>query len=342
MGRRFGSWRSSFIIILLLVSQCLILIPSKTDGMGSPSITIQLEDSRKKVEVSPGSSGVLTFNGTVIAEAPIMPPGQYLVVTLMADAGGWAVSVPPSLVFSNNVTEQPFSLSVQVPIETSVKTQGQLSVSGKWRYSPGSMGGSIEPATAIIEVEQYYSYAVSPKEMLTKIGTDSISEVVFEIINKGNAADRLTLEVMNKDELESSGVQISIKTEDISVPEKQTREYPVAIITLPSTSPGRFEIEVRVHSIQADSMNKEFEYEYTSCFIEVIEGYVDEDPDPLPTDGDDDDSDNSTILPDGPFDQYSLPDSNPIDRIMMYAGIIIGTLFVLIVALYLFRKVKGS
>ncbi len=342
MGRKYGCLRFAIIAILFSASIVIAYVPTDVEAVGNPTVTIELDANKKGVEVSPGSTGIVVFDGVVKAEVPLLPPGQYLIVTLMADAGGWAVSTPPSMTFDNTHTEERFSLSVQVPVETSQKTQGQLSISGKWRYSPGTLGGTVDPVTAIIEIEQYYSYTVSPREVIIKTGTDSVSEVIFDILNKGNSADRISLDITNKEDLEGSGIFPSEKVSDISVPEKQSKPYLIAVVTNTFTPPGKYLIEVQVHSLQAETLGKNYTWEESSCFIEIIEGYVDEIPDPLPNDGDDDIDDNSTILPDDPLEQYSLPDSNPIDRIMIYAGIIIGTLFVLIVALYLFRKVKGS
>ncbi len=342
MGRMSEHLGYATVISMLLTLFAASIIPCEAEAIGSPTITIELDDDKKGVSVSPGSTGVIRFQGTVTAEVPLMPPGQYLIVTLQADAGGWPVSIPPSMSFTNNHTEERFEVTVQVPIETSRQTQGQLTISGRWRYSPGTLGGTIDPATAIIEIEQYYSYTVSPRETVTKTGPDSVCEVEFEVHNKGNAADRISLEVTNKDDLEGSGIFASVKTSDLSIPEKQSKFYPVAMVTSPSASPGKYRIEVQVHSIQAESMGDNYTYEETSCFLEVIEGYEDEDDDPIPSDDDEEEDDDTTFDPGSSDSEQERSDGSSSNNVLIYAAVIVGVLFLLIAGLYILRRTTRS
>ena len=271
MGRKKGWQGSIFLSFLMMTMPCLMLLIPAADAMGSPAVSIIMDSSSETVNVSPGTSGIVEFTGVVTAEAPAMPPGQVLVVTLQAEAGGWAVSAPPSMEFTNEITKQNFSVSVQVPAETSTKTQGQLTIGGKWRYSPGTMGGTIDPTTAIIKIEQYYQYAISPSSSLDTIELEDVVDINFITVNQGNGADMIAMEILDKEELEDHGIIAREKIDEMVIPEKQTRQYPVVIMLSSSSTIGRFEIEVHIYSEQAKMSGGDFNYETTSSFIEVVE-----------------------------------------------------------------------
>ncbi len=281
---------------LLMPISFMVLFTSEVDAIGAPAITIVLDSTSETVDVSPGASGIVEFTGVVTAEAPAMPPGQVLVVTLQAEAGGWPVSAPPSMEFTNEITEHNFTVSIQIPSETSTRTQGQLTVSGRWSYSPGTMGGTIDPTTAIINIQQYFQYSISPSSSLDTVELGDVVDINYETINRGNGADIIVMEILNKEDLEDHGIIAREKVDEIVIPEKQTRSYPVVIMLSSSTTIGRFEIEVHIYSKQAKMSGEEFNYEITSSFIEVVEkrddigpgtGMVD-DPDEGPSSSDDD------------------------------------------------------
>ncbi len=187
---------------------------------GSPTIQIVLDQEMIEVNVEPGSDGIGRFTGTVYCEMPAStPPGQYCIVQLNADAGGWPVSIPDAMSFDRNHEEEDFILSVQVPIETSQKTSGQLSVSGRWSYSPGMVGGTIPPATAIIEVMAYSKPIVSAESRNNTINVGKWGEIVIKVMNGGNANDDIQLEIGDLPD----GVDAYFEEDTILVPEKSTK-----------------------------------------------------------------------------------------------------------------------
>ena len=119
-----GEWMSGrtaiAIVICILLSSIIIAVSDDNgvDGVGEPAIRIELAQTKQTAYAAPGQDGVVTFTGTVTATIPVSPNIQYLIVTLEADAGGWPVSVPPSLTFNRAITQQGFALSVQVPTGT--------------------------------------------------------------------------------------------------------------------------------------------------------------------------------------------------------------------------------
>jgi hypothetical protein len=251
---------SVFLILLVLFGSMFIYIPKeedKVEAVGSPAIRIELAQTKQTAYVAPGQDGVVTFTGQVTATIPWSPNVQYLVVTLQADAGGWPVSVPPSLTFNRAITTQGFTLSVQVPVETSQKTQGQLSISGRWRYSPGTLGGTVDPATAIIVIKQYYQFSVGCDKPYVQVGPGSSLGFKIRLINEGNAADRLRVEITNLDRLANKGWTIQLSQDKFSVPEKQEKVLTVSVTTPVEWNIWKNDVDtirLRIVSAQAESL----------------------------------------------------------------------------------------
>ncbi len=251
---------SIFLVMVLMLGSLFVYLPKEkdeADAVGAPAVRIELAQTKQTAYVAPGQDGIVTFTGQVTATIPWSPNIQYLVVTLMADAGGWAVSVPPSLIFSKAQKQQSFTLSVQVPVETSQKTQGQLSVSGKWRYSPGSLGGSIDPATAIIVVKQYYQFSIGCEKPYVQVGPGSSLGFQIRLINEGNSADRLRVEITNLDKLADMGWTIQLSQDKFSVPEKQEKVLTVSVTTPVEWNVWKNKVDtirLRIVSAQAESL----------------------------------------------------------------------------------------
>ncbi len=251
---------SIFLIMVLMMGSMFVYLPKEenvAEGVGAPAIRIELAQTKQTAYVAPGQDGVVTFTGTVSAQIPWSPNIQYLVVTLQADAGGWPVSVPPSLTFNKAQKQQSFTLSVQVPVETSRQTQGQLSVSGRWRYSPGSLGGTVDPATAIIVIKQYYQFSVGCEKPYVQVGPGSSLGFQIRLINEGNAADRLRVEITNLDKLADMGWTIQLSQDKFSVPEKQEKVLTVSVTTPVEWNVWKNKVDVirlRIVSAQAESL----------------------------------------------------------------------------------------
>ncbi|MGA1821212.1 MAG: hypothetical protein ACMUIG_01640 [Thermoplasmatota archaeon] len=107
-------------------------------------------------------------------------------MALHPDAGGWPASSPPPLIFSKQVTEQDFSISVQVPIGTPSTEGGTLRVSGSFAYSPGSDGGDCEGDSAGIIIAQDLKIVPTARKRLFNGNPGDIIEIEIQ----HNAHDR--------------------------------------------------------------------------------------------------------------------------------------------------------
>ncbi|MGA1866212.1 MAG: choice-of-anchor T family protein [Thermoplasmatota archaeon] len=188
---------------------------------GSPEIRIIIDQEQVEVSVEPGSDGIARFTGTVYCEIPpSTPPGQYCIVQLMADAGGWPCSNPPSMTFSRNHVEEDYDLSVQVPIEISSSTDGLLSVSGRWQYSPGMTGGVLPAETAMIDILAYSRPQISSVSRNNRVLVGEWCDIIMTLTNAGNADDDITLSVVDVPD----GVNTYFMDESIVVSEKESIE----------------------------------------------------------------------------------------------------------------------
>ncbi len=213
----------SLVSFLLLTSFFLL---TEVDGRiekpmaGPPDIQIIINEERVQVNVEPGNNGIVRFTGTVQCDMPpSTPPGQTCYVTLIADAGGWAFSLPDSMEFDWNHNQEDFTVSVQVPVETSSMVSGKLSISGKWRYSPGTLGGTADSSTAIIEILPYSQLQVSTDPDNNTVSVGGWGEIELSITNEGNVNDDIKLKLENIPD----GIEAYLEDDLISVPEKQTK-----------------------------------------------------------------------------------------------------------------------
>ncbi len=152
----------SFILIVILL--VMPFISKEGRGVGAPVIQISLDSYRGTAYVAPGQDGIVTFTGTVTAQVPYQPDIQYLIVYLECDAGGWPVTTPPEMMFTNEITEQSFQVQVKVPMGTSSTGNYSLTIGGTWRYSPGALGGTISTISAVIIVDQFYDFDIGCRE----------------------------------------------------------------------------------------------------------------------------------------------------------------------------------
>ncbi len=258
-------------------------IDDDVEAVGSPAISIRFAQQKMTAYVGPGQDGIVTFTGTVTAQAPWSPNVQQLIVQLEPEAGGWACTTPPELPFSKGQTERDFAITVQVPQGTSHMDQGTLLVPATWHYEPGPASGSVEPVTAIIYVAQYYDCDLDTSTPILEAEKGGYAEFVVDVINNGNANDKMILEVLNLDDLVSDDITIQMSDNIVSVPEKQSVELSILAYVDEGTSTGRYKIVVEVRSKQAEDAGKTCDTDAIELYLEVVREIQEpEEPDPEP------------------------------------------------------------
>ena len=261
----------------------LASIDEDVEAVGAPAITITLHQSKQTAYVAPGDDGIVIFTGTVTAVAPWSPDVQTLIVHLEADAGGWVVTNPPAMEFTKGVTEQDFAVTVQAPPETSHMVQGTLTISGKWRYSPGTMQGSIDETTALIYIDQYFDCDLDTSTPSLEAEKGGNAEFIVDAINNGNANDDMTIEIINLEHLVSEDINIQLSDHVIAVPEQQSREISIIATVHDSASIGGYTITVHVSSKLAEEVGKPCDTDTIDLYLEVVREITEpEEPEPEP------------------------------------------------------------
>ena len=196
---------------------------SSPSGILPPDISIVLDHYSMDVDVYPGTDGVMTFEGTVYCDLPpSTPPGQECLVFLIADAGGFAVSNPPALTFSRTISEERFSIEVQVPPKTSSSEQKELQVSGKWRYSPGTTQGIVEGTSADIIINPYCALKFGTEDPVKKASVGDWVEYDIVLKNDGNSDSNVTIEIKADDNIE-------VEIESYSIIVREKSEYRISL-----------------------------------------------------------------------------------------------------------------
>jgi len=258
MGNMGVAKVAAVLMLVVVMAGVFVIIPKsddKVDAVGAPAIKIELASYRGTALVAPGQDGIVQFSGTVTAQIPLDPNFQFLLVYLTADAGGWPASTSSALTFSKQVKTQNFQVVIRVPPETSVTAQGQLTISGRWRYSPGTLGGSVEPVGAIIVVKQFYQFSVGCDKPYVQINPGASYGFKLRLTNEGNFNDKLTVDILNLDRLTAKGWTIQLSRDKFEIMESTEQ-----VLVISVTSPLKFTIwknnveviQLRTTSTQAE------------------------------------------------------------------------------------------
>jgi hypothetical protein len=257
------------IIVMLLSIIFMQLVPFQGDSCSASGPAIQLAQAKQTAYVTSTQDGMVTFTGTVFAHVPWTPESEDLVVELKTDAGGWCVIGPPSLRFTRAVKQKSFSVRVYVPAGTSASTQGQLSVSGRWRHLNTTLGGTLPPATAIICVEPYSLIDLDAPDSYITVEQGEKVNTYIEVRNMGNSEDRIRSEIGNREELENEGWDISIGSDTASIEEGGTCTIDLTMDPSNQLEPGIYDIMITANtSHYKDWGDPSFNY---TLFIEVEE-----------------------------------------------------------------------
>ncbi len=269
----FGGKISFLLVLGILIMGSLgflVSIDDDVEAVGTPVISIRLAQQKMTAYVGPGQDGIVTFTGTVTAQAPYSPNNQELIVNLNGEAGGWACTNPPELIFTKGQTERDFAMTVQVPQGTSHMDQGTLTVSGTWHYEPGPTSGTVEPVNAIIYIAQYYDCDLDSSTPILEAEKGGYAEFVVDVINNGNGGDVMILEVPNLGDLASDDITVQMSDDKVSVPEKQSVELSIIAHVDEGASTGRYTITVQVRSKQAEDLGNTCDPSTINLYLEVV------------------------------------------------------------------------
>jgi hypothetical protein len=210
------------ILLMIIFSSLTMFTNVFTDdaeaaAQGLPTVSISLTDQSRAASVGPGELGTVTFNGIVqVAQNQ----ATRVVVSLAAeDTWGSAVVSPSTLLFTQDGS-QPYSVSVRARPRESFNTIGIVTVTGRWRMYPGTLGGAAEPAsgaTGRIDISQFFKFTLKSEKAF--IETSPGSQVAFTLIiqNRGNFMDTFSIDILNEDKLNKKDFSVILTQPTIEI-----------------------------------------------------------------------------------------------------------------------------
>jgi hypothetical protein len=248
--------RLSIMAIILLTmtmfSTMLILAPEESEASPLTVVTLKLQEVPPKVDVSPGSSGITTFQGEIRC-IKYGPDQVKAYLQASSDTGGANVN-PPSRVFSGASGSEEvdtFSLTTRVPMGYTFMATPQVVVSGY--FVQGGLTYEIPAVTQFIEIEPYYKLQVDtppPQE----IGAGEFVFFSIRITNVGNVEDTYRFEFMNLEDLVDKQWTVPTIT-DKTFYEKEMRTIEVSAQAPQTWTIWRNEVisfNLRITSIQSE------------------------------------------------------------------------------------------
>jgi len=183
------------LALIVLCQLCVFYVPT-VDAVGQPTVTVALDQAEQTAQVAPGQKGVVTFTGTVHCTMPVETTVQKVLVSLEANAGGWPWSLTPStMAFDRQISDATFAVSVRVPPRTSHIITQQLTISGRAYNRPGALATNVFPATAMINIKQFYKFQLECTKPFLEVDPGDQFSFQLKIRNEGNDQDTLKITI---------------------------------------------------------------------------------------------------------------------------------------------------
>lgn len=248
MKDRGWAWFTMMIVAIILLAQTLYFTPAKASPF--TTVNLALESDPPEVDVSPGSSGMVTITGTVTC---VKWGPDTVKVSLIAEADcGEASVVPANFVFSQSSgTEESetFSVSTRVPNGYPCTATPAITVSGYW--DQGGLRTQIAPVSQIIIILQYYKMEISVIDPIISAAPGDNVDFNFNLYNRGNGEDTFHVDIENRAPLNKKGFKLSAPAEVPACPDDGRNVH--FEIGIPENITGNFTLYFSVRSEGAES-----------------------------------------------------------------------------------------
>jgi hypothetical protein len=190
-------------IILLLFLATLSAI-SFTSTAGLVTIVQARVEGTVYVDVSPGSTGIMNINATIVATN--YNTSTPLIINLSTTiTAGQATLNKTQLVFQGGHQSEDVNITIQIPIEnTSTTLEYSCFLSGTWQQ--GGDTGSVGGGNTNIIILPYYRFEVNPEQSHKETRQSESAIFNFTIENTGNCNDEYRVDIENMDELGALGI----------------------------------------------------------------------------------------------------------------------------------------
>ena len=207
--------RRKFIVIfaaaVILFAGFILVLSGRGVSMGAPAVNVDLYQERIVAEMEDEGSSDIYLNGTVTAQVPWSPQMQSLIVELkvMTEGLNW-VFEPNTLTFTKHGPRtQNFDLTLSVPV-TYPGGETNLEIGGRWRYSPGSLGGTTPEDHAIMIVTPLENGRISAQPEVDLLDGEP-QDIPVSVWNTGNVDNYYHLKMDGEELLENVGVELEIE-----------------------------------------------------------------------------------------------------------------------------------
>ncbi|UCE36956.1 MAG: hypothetical protein JSW00_15890 [Thermoplasmata archaeon] len=263
--------RIGLVIFMLLPSMMFFVVPEPAEADIITQVEIIINPpATKEVDVSPGSTGVVSFTGTVsLTNINTAIP---LMVSLSASVPGAAASLSPAgMIFQGaGDTEQQFVLDVTVPLLT-VRQPIKFRVDGTWNQ--GATSGQCIPGEGQVIVTQFQRLTIFSEMPLIETGPGTQAVFSIRVENTGNFEDEIRWEIVNLEKFSDKGWTIPL------LPKTTIPRLEPKIFSLPITLPHDWTIWTdKVETVQlrviSTSSPDESVFEEYPIFIRVRGIYI--------------------------------------------------------------------
>ncbi len=237
------------VFVMLLWGMAFTYVPHEADAGIRTVVTVSLTPASQEADVSPGSSGVVIFSGTVEVQS-----GERTVVNLQATAQiGTAVVSPSSAVVPAGGGSFPISVSVREPPETSYTLTDKVTVGGTWQS--GALAGPVSETSAQVVIKQFFRMTISTQSPYVEVKPGS--QVYFDILieNNGNGRDTFTVEIDpdNLKELTAKDWAVQVGTPKVTIDEKAKKHVTIIATTPQKTTPWKNSIDRIVVVVKSEN-----------------------------------------------------------------------------------------
>jgi hypothetical protein len=208
---------------MIVFSSLTVFTNVFTDGavapQGLPTVSIALTETSKAANVGPGETGVVTFTG--VAQVTLNQATRVIVSLTAEDTWASAVVSPSTLLFASGGS-QPFSVSVRARPRESFSNPGLVTVNGRWRMYPGTLGGAAEPsqgAVGRIDINQFFKYTLKSPKAFVETAPGSQVAFTLTIQNRGNFVDTFAIDILNEDQLNRKDFTVILTQSNIEIME---------------------------------------------------------------------------------------------------------------------------
>jgi len=224
LSKRTATFLMKVIFILIFLNVFFGIIPNGAEAVITAAVRTDFVGKIEPAEVGLAQSGTVRYEGDVVVERDLTIK-QSVVVYLFANAGGegWGASIaPPMIYIQAGQTRQNFTLYITAPPAESVSVKKEVTITGRWETYPGAMiSGEVEPNSIIQTVKHFSQFTIIPTKDFVKIWPTQIAEFELTVLNQGNGAETLVINIDDYENLVAAGYNVELVGENtITVEER--------------------------------------------------------------------------------------------------------------------------